>query len=189
MMCAQRRADLLPNLSGTAETNSRTFNTATLGLNFPTAQGQAPFFDPNGEVLGPVPTTDFRAHIQQNVYDPAVNARLRLARQQSLATRTEVSQVGEASAAQAAVAYVRVLRSAAAFEARAADSALAADLLRIARETLRAGTGVALDVTRAESQLVSIRLQLITARVERDKAMLDLQRALNLSYDVPIRLT
>ncbi len=185
----QRRADLLPNLSGTAETNSRTFNTATLGLNFPSAPGQAPFFDPNGEVIGPVPTTDFRAHLQQNIYDPSVNARLRLARQQAVATRSEASQVGEVSAAQAAVAYVRVLRAAAALEARAADSALAADLSRIARETLRAGTGVALDVTRAESQLVAIRSQLISARVEREKAMLDLQRALNVPYDVPVRLT
>lgn len=184
----QRRADLLPNISGVAETNSRTFNTATLGISFPTAPGSQPFFDPRGEVLGPVPTTDFRARIQQNIYDPSVNARLRLARQQSLSSRTEASQVGEASAAQAAVAYVRVLRSQAVFEARAADSTLAADLLRIARETLRAGTGVALDVTRAESQLVSIRSQLIGARVERDKAQLDLHRTLNLPYDLPIRL-
>ena len=122
----QRRADLLPNFFGTAETNSRTFNTATLGLNFPTAPGQAPFFDPNGEVIGPVPTTDFRAHLQQNIYDPSVNARLRLARQQAIATRSEATQVGAASAAQAAVAYVRVLRAAAALEARSADSALAA---------------------------------------------------------------
>ena len=185
---AQRRADLLPNLSATAETNSRTFNTATLGLNFPSAPGQPPFFDPDGQVIGPVPTTDFRAHLQASIYDPSISARLRLARQQSAASRTEVSLVGEASAAVATVAYVRVLRSVAVLDARSADSALAADLLRVARETLRAGTGVALDVTRAESQLVSIRTQSINARVERDKAMLELQRALNVKYDAPIRL-
>ena len=184
----QRRADLLPNITGAAETNSRTFNTATLGISFPAAPGSEPFFNPDGEVLGPVPTTDFRARIQQGIYDPSVNARLRLARQQSVAARTEATQVGEASAAQAAVAYVRVLRSQAVFDARSADSTLAADLLRIARETLRAGTGVALDVTRAESQLVSIRSQLIGARVERDKAQLELHRALNLPHDLPLRM-
>jgi len=185
----QRRADLLPTISGAAETNSRSFNTATLGLNFPSLPGQPPFFDPQGEVVGPVPVTDFRARIQQNIFDPSVNARLRLARQQSMALRVESSAVGANAATQAAVAYVRVLRSQAVFDARSADSTLAADLLRIARETLRAGTGVALDVTRAESQLVSIRSQLIGARVERDKALLDLRFGLNVPPDLPLKLT
>jgi outer membrane protein len=184
----QRRADLLPNVTGAAETNSRTFNSATLGINIPALPGQPPFFDPDGQVLGPVPATDFRARLQQNIYDNAINARLRLARQQSTASRTEVAQVSEVAATQAAVAYVRVLRAVAVFDARSADSTLAADLLRIARETLRAGTGVALDVTRAESQLVSIRSQLISARVERDKAQLDLRRALNLPLEQAITL-
>jgi len=184
---SQRRADLFPQVTGAAESNSRSFNTATLGLDFPTAPGQPPFFDPRGEVIGPVPTTDFRGRVQQSIYDPSLLSRIRSARQQSVVTRTEASQVGEQAAAQAAVAYVRVLRSQAVFDARSADSTLAADLLRIARETLRAGTGVALDVTRAASQLVSIRSQLIGARVERDKAQLDLHRALNVPYDLPLR--
>jgi outer membrane protein len=184
----QRRADLLPNLTGAAETNSRTFNSATLGINIPALPGQPPFFNPDGQVLGPVPATDFRARLQQNIYDNAINARLQLARQQSVASRTEVAQVGEVAATQAAVAYVRVLRAVAVFDARSADSTLAADLLRIARETLRAGTGVALDVTRAESQLVSIRSQLIGARVERDKAQLELRRTLNLPLEQAITL-
>ncbi len=184
----QRRADLLPSLSGIAEANSRTFNTATLGIDFPTPAGQEPFFDPRGEVLGPVPTSDVRARVAQNIYDGAAIARLRLARQQGSAARKESDQVGAAAATQAAVAYVRVQRAEAVFEARAADSTLAADLLRIARETLRAGTGVALDVTRAESQLVGIRSQLIGARVERDKARLDLRRAINVDLDQPITI-
>ena len=185
----QRRADLLPTLSTFAEANSRTFNTATLGISFPTQPGQRPFFDPDGEVLGPVPTRDVRARVQQTIYDGAAIARLRLARQQGGAARSETIQVGAAAATQAAIAYVRVLRAEAVFAARAADSTLAADLLRIARETLRAGTGVALDVTRAESQLVSIRSQLIGARVERDKARLDLRRAINVDLSQPIQLT
>ncbi len=185
----QRRADLMPNISGAAETNNRSFNTATLGLNFPSLPGQPPFFDPQGEVVGPVPVTDFRARIQQNIFDPSVNARLRVARQQSQALRLESSAVGASAATLAAIAYVRVLRSQAVFDARSADSTLAADLLRIARETLRAGTGVALDVTRAESQLVSLRSQLIGARVERDKALLDLRYSLNVPPDLPLILT
>ena len=184
----QRRADLLPSVTGFTESNSRTFNSATLGIKFPTVPGQAPFFDPNGEVLGPVPTSDIRARLQANIYDGAALARLRVARSQGAASRTEASQAGAAAATQAAIAYVRVLRAEAVFEARSADSTLAADLLRIARETLRAGTGVALDVTRAESQLVGIRSQLITARVERDKARLELRRSINVDLNQPITL-
>ncbi len=183
-----RRAELLPTITGAAETNSRTLNSATLGIKIPPIPGQAPIFDPDGSILGPVPTTDFRARVQQNLYDNSVNARLRVARQQSVASRTEAAQVSEAAATQAAVAYVRVLRAVAVFNARSADSTLAADLLRIARETLRAGTGVALDVTRAASQLVSLRSQLIGARVERDKAQLDLRRTLNLPMEQPVTL-
>jgi outer membrane protein len=185
----QRRADLLPNLSTFAEANSRTFNTATLGISFPTQPGQQPFFDPDGEVLGPVSTSDVRARVQQTIFDGAALARLRLARQQGGAARSETAQTGAATATQAAIAYVRVQRAEAVFAARAADSTLAADLLRIARETLRAGTGVALDVTRAESQLISIRSQLIGARVERDKARLDLRRAINVDLTQAIQLT
>ena len=185
---AQRRADLLPNLSGFAESNSRTFNTATLGLNIAPVPGQPPIFDPKGEVLGPVPTSDLRARVSQNIFDYSVNARLKLARQQAAASRTDATSVGETAATQAAVAYIRVLRTQATFDARSADSTLAADLLSIARETLKAGTGVALDVTRAESQLVGVRSQLIGARVDRDKAQLELRRALNLPLDQPVTL-
>jgi outer membrane protein len=185
----QRRADLLPNILGIAETNSRSFNTATLGLNFPSLPGQPPFFDPNGEVVGPVPVSDVRTRVQQTVFDGAVLARLKVARSQSAVGRTESAATGAAAATQASIAYVRAMRAEAALDARAADSTLAADLVRIARETLRAGTGVALDVTRAQSQLVTVQSQLIAARVERDKAHLELHRVINLDLDQPIVLT
>src|SRR5438270_1446721 len=44
----QRQADLLPNLSSSIQQAGRTFNTATLGIDFPTAPGQKPLFDPRG---------------------------------------------------------------------------------------------------------------------------------------------
>jgi outer membrane protein len=62
-------------------------------------------------------------------------------------------------------------------------------LLSIARSQLTAGVGVALDVTRAQSQLANARAQLISARNDRDRSQLDLRRALNLPLDTPIQLT
>ena len=42
----QRRSELIPNLSADATQGGRSFNTATLGIDFPTPVGQKPFFDP-----------------------------------------------------------------------------------------------------------------------------------------------
>ena len=48
---------------------------------------------------------------------------------------------------------------------------------------------MALDVTRAQSQLATVRAQLIAARNDRDRAGLDLRRALNIGLDTPMELT
>ena len=77
----------------------------------------------------------------------------------------------------AANAYLAVLRADAVYSARLADSTLAAELLAIAQDQLRAGTGVGLDVTRARSQLTGARTQLIVARNERDRTRVELARA------------
>ena len=44
----QRRADIMPNFSASALENGRTLNTATFGIDFPTATGQPPVFNPDG---------------------------------------------------------------------------------------------------------------------------------------------
>jgi outer membrane protein TolC len=72
--------------------------------------------------------------------------------------------------------------------ARQADSVLAADLLRIARDQLAAGTGIALDVTRAEAQLAAVRAQLLAARGERARTLLELGRVTGVATDVPVVL-
>jgi outer membrane protein TolC len=183
---AQRRADLLPQVDGAAQLADRTFNSATLGIDIPTPPGQPPIFDPRGEVLGPVPTTDFRGRVSQVLLAPAALARLRAARGQEDAARADVAGVGLAAATQATQAYVQLQRAERLLAVRGEDSVLAASLLGIARDQLRAGTGVALDVTRAQSQLTAIRAQLIAARNDRDKAQLGLRRALNLPLDQPV---
>ena len=185
----QARAALLPELSGNALQSGRTFNSVTFGITLPTAPGQPPLFNPDGQVLGPVNTVDLRGRVQTNIIDPTSFERLRTAKTQASAAQADISSAGEAAASLAANAYVRVLRTNAQLQARLADSALAHDLVTIAQSQLEAGVGVALDVTRAQSQLAGVRNQLIAARNERDKAQLDLQRSLNLALDTPLQLT
>lgn len=185
----QARAALLPELSGNALQSGRTFNSVTFGITLPTAPGQPPLFNPDGQVLGPVNTVDLRGRVQTNIIDPASVQRLRTAKTQANAARADISNAGDLAATQAANAYVRVLRTNAQLQARLADSSLARDLVTIAQSQLEAGVGVALDVTRAQSQLAGVRNQLISARNERDKAQLDLLRSLNLALDTPVQLS
>lgn len=177
-----RRADLLPNISASAVEAGRTFNTATLGFAFRGADGSS-FFNPDGEVLGPVLSTDLRARVSQVLFDAGALERLRVARTAATAAGTEADVAAERAAGQAAAGYVRLLRADAQIAARRADSTLAADLLGIAQDQLTAGVGVALDVTRARSQAAQIRAQQVAARLERDRAALELSRILGLAPD------
>ncbi len=183
---AQARAALYPRLSADLSEAGRTFNTATLGLDLPSVPGQPPIFDPDGEIAGPVITTDLRARLSADVLDLAARRRVASARAGVVAARAEVDAVAERAAAQAAAAYVAAAAAKAALDARAADRALAEDLLRIARAQLGAGVGVGIDVTRAEARLAAITAQTVAARGRWEGARLDLLRALGLAPATPI---
>jgi len=96
------------------------------------------------------------------------------------AADADVTNASETAGLLAANAYLAALRADAVYGARLADSTLAAELLRIAQDQLRAGTGVALDVTRARSQLTGARTQLIVARNDRARTRIELSRAMGL---------
>jgi outer membrane protein TolC len=81
------------------------------------------------------------------------------------------------------------VRADAVLAARTADSTLAAELLAIARDQVQAGVGVALDVTRARSQLSQAHAQLIAARADRDRARLELRRVTAIDPAAPLVLS
>ena len=185
----QRRADFLPNLSGALGENERTFNSASFGISFNDPLTGKSLFNPNGQVLGPIRTWDVRGTVRQSIFDAGSFARLQAARAGVAAYGAEVSVASQMAAANAATAYVRALRADAQIAARAADSTLATELLGIARDQLAAGVGIALDVTRAQSQLASARVQLLVARNERSRTLLELTRALGLPASTPVVLS
>ena len=185
----QAKSALLPQVEAIPNWTSRTVNSASFGFNFPAEPGKPPLLDPNGQIIGPVRFYDFRGQVSQSVYDPAASQRVRAARANVSAANADVATVAEQAASNAALIYVRSIRGDATLQARIADSALANDLLQIARDQLSAGVGVALDVTRAQSQLAASRSQIIIARNDRDRARLELRRALNIPLDTPLELT
>ncbi len=184
----QKRGALFPDVVAGIQQASRTTNTATFGFTFRDATGR-PLLNPNGELLGPIPTVDIRYRITQPLLDFASIAKWRAAQSTMVAASAEVNAQAEGAAASAAVSYVRAARADAQLSARVADSVLAADLLRIARDQLTAGVGIALDVTRAQSQLASTRAQLISARSDRDRSALELKRILGMPLDAPLTLS
>jgi outer membrane protein TolC len=176
----QRKADLLPTVSSYVQQAGRTFNTSTLGIEFPTPPGQQPIFDPQGQVEGPVNTLDVRGRVQQSLLDFAALGRVRSARAAARSSNADADAIAEQAATIATNAYIRAMRADADLQARQADSLLATELLRIAQAQLQAGTGVGLDVTRARSQLAATRASVIGSRTARDHAHLDLLRSLAL---------
>lgn len=184
----QSKAAFLPNVSGDLFEGEHTFNSASFGINFADPASGRFLFDPNGVVLGPVRTYDIRGTISQSIYDPSAYAKLKAARAVSSAYGDEAAAQSQQAAANAATVYVRALRADAMFAARLADSTLGEELLTIARDQLNAGVGIALDVTRAQSQFAATRAQIISARNDRNRARLDLHRALGLPLNAPVAL-
>ena len=176
----QRKADLLPTISSYVQEAGRTFNTSTLGIDFPAPPGQPPVFDPKGQVEGPVNTLDVRGRVQQNLVDFGALGRVRSARAAARSSSADADAAAEQAATIATNAYVRAMRADADLRARQADSLLATELLGIAQAQLQAGTGVGLDVTRARSQLAATRASVIASRTARDHAHIDLLRSLAL---------
>ena len=184
----QRRAEFLPSIMAAVGESEHTFNSASFGISFADPVSGKSLFNPNGQVLGPVKIWDVRGTLRQSVFDPGAFARMRASRASASAIGTEANGAAQQAASLAAASYVRALRADAQWLARIADSTLAAELLSIARDQLAAGMGIALDVTRARSQLSAAHSQLIAARIERDRARLDLVRALNLPLGTVVAL-
>lgn len=184
----QSTADLLPSLDAGLSQSARTFNTASFGLDFPTAPGQPPFFDPNGEVVGPVRATDLRATAVVPLIDFEALRDRRSAMASEDAARQEEGAVADAAAVNASRAYLATLRARADVTAREQDLALAQELLQVAEGLVEAGVGVAIDVTRAQSQVATIRAQLLASRHQAEVSELTLRRSLRLPDAVDVVL-
>lgn len=177
----QSRASLLPSLNGSASQFTRTLNTASFGFSLPG-------LNPNGQIIGPFRVLDARASVQAPLFDFGAFSRYRAANAEVKATAADATVASEKAGTDAALAYVQTLRAEGDFRARSEDSVLAVDLVNVAQAQLDAGTGIALDVTRAQAQLASTRAGLISSRAARDRSRITLARALNLPPRTPLVL-
>jgi outer membrane protein TolC len=172
----QRRADLLPTLTATAGPTRQTVNIDEFGIPF--AQG----------VTDPFTVWRFGVRATETVFDASLVTRYRASRDSALASGADARAIGELSASAAGLAYLRALSAGETVRAREADSAVAASLFDQARQMVDAGVSPAIDGTRSEVQLASVRTQLEVARNQRDRTLLDLARTLDLAPETPIAL-
>ncbi len=181
----QARSALFPNLSAAVGFSERTTNSASLGFDFPTAPG-AP---PRSNLLGPVGVFDVRLRGSQPLYDPAIRARVAVARVAVTGGQAEREATAEDAIAQAGTAYVQAATAAARIDARRRDVVIARELLDVAQAQLDAGIAVGIDVIRARTQVAVAEGQLELARNARDQADLDVARALGLVPGLHFALT
>jgi outer membrane protein len=161
----ERRADLLPNISGSAGVTRQTVNLDEFGI--PIASG----------VTDPFTIWRFQVRASQTVFDPSAITRLRAAHDTATAAGLDAQAVGQQAGATAGLAYLRVLSAQETVKAREADSTVAAQLLDEARQLVSAGVSPAIDQTRSEVSFGAVRTQLEVARNGADRARLDLAPA------------
>jgi outer membrane protein len=180
----QTRAALLPDLSASASWLNRTFNLHSLGIEIPTAPGQPSLPD----LVGPFNTWDARVEVRQSLLDLSALARTHAAHAAVTSAEADSGAASEAAAQRAAMAYLQAARAHAQVAARVADSSIATELLVLAQAQKTAGVSAAIDVTRAQTQLVAARGALVVARTQLRRSLLDLARALGLDPAVPLEL-
>lgn len=172
----QRASELLPQISGGASWNRQTVNLDEFGI--PIATG----------VTDPFEVFRLQLRASQTVFDAAAFSRLRAERDAAVASGEDARTAGELAGATAGVAYLRVLSARETVAARQADSTVAAELLGQARKLVESGVSPAIDATRSEVSFGSVLTQLEVARNNRDRARLDLLRALDLPPSTDIEL-
>ena len=173
---AERRADLLPNISGNASYLRQTVNLDQFGI--PIATG----------VTDPFNIYTLQLSGRQLLFDASTITRLRAARDTAVAAGLDAQAVGEIAGATAGLAYLRALSANETIRAREADSTVAAQLLSQARQLVSAGVSPAIDATRSEVSFASVRTQLELARNAADRAQLDLLRTLDLPSGTRLQL-
>jgi outer membrane protein len=174
---SQARAALLPNLDGSLSYQSRTQNLQAFGLLIRVPGILIPSF------VGPFTVFDARASATQSVFDLGSIRRYQASKTAVTAADAERQSAEEQTRQQVSRAYLGVLRSQAVLQAERANAELAERLLRLATEQKAAGTGTAIEVTRARVQASNQHQRLLVAENEDRRSRLQLLRAIGLDLN------
>lgn len=169
----QARAALLPNVDGSVSQSSQTRNLQAMGIDLavPLPGFTAPRF------VGPFEVFDARISATQSLLQVGSIQRYRAAKEATKAADAEEAYLREAVVSQVAKAYFAVQAAEAQYASAQATLQLAKDLETLAQQQKDAGTGIALEVTRARVQRSRAEQTLIRREADRNAACLHLLRA------------
>jgi outer membrane protein len=181
---AQARAAFLPDIETSVTDQNETVNLRSFGLNFPLAAGLS-----FPSLVGPFSVFDARATAQQSVFDFSSIRKYQSSKVTVEATRADAETTRNQVSDMVARSYLACLRADAKLETERANVDLSDALLKLSNRQKTAGTGLAIEVTRAQVQLANDRQNLIVAENDRRKAVLQLLRAMGLNLDARIEFT
>ena len=170
-----RLGELLPNFSSRLSYANRRFFQSSFG-------GAARRSDP-------IDFVEARGLLSQNLFSLSLIQQWRAAKADVNVAGLDFEAKKRETMETVALVYLEVLRNQEGVKARQADVMLNKELLRLARERKAAGMATSLDVTRAQVQLEQERQRLLVAQNDHGRAMLNLIRALGITFDVTLVLT
>ncbi|MBZ5555060.1 MAG: TolC family protein [Acidobacteriia bacterium] len=182
----QARAALLPNLDGQVSQSNITINLKAQGIDF--SKIPIPGFSSFGALVGPFDRFDARAFLQQNLFNFAAIRQYQAARISHKVSTLEAERVRRDTIATVSALYYGVLQAAAHIDATQANIRLNESLLELAVHQKDAGTGTAVDVTRAQVQLAQQRQRLLSDEVDYEDARLRLLKAMGKDVSMDVQL-
>lgn len=176
----------LPNVSGQASQVNTTVNLRARGIDF--SKVPLPGFSNINPLVGPFNSFDVRAYLQQTLFNLAAIRQYQAARAAQRATSLEAERARREAVATVAALYYGVLQAAAHIDATQANIRLNESLLELAEHQKEAGTGTAVDVTRAQVQLAQQRQRLLSDQVGYEDAKLRLMKAMGKGVSGEVKL-
>jgi len=178
----QSRAALLPTFTGSIHEQNQLVNVAALGVQVQVAG--IPVVLSND----PFSTFDARISAQQVIFDWGA-VRSTQASHAAVQSAKEASKSAqEATVSRVAQSYFAALQGEALLETARSNVSLAEALVTLAEDRMSAGQGIAIEVTRARSQLAHEQQQMLAAENGSFRARLRLCRDIGLPLDCRIAL-
>ncbi len=182
---AETRAAFLPNLDSSVTQQNTVRNLAAFGIRL---QSPVPGFA-LPEIVGPFNVFDARVSATQTIFNLSAIRRYQAAGSQADAARAAGADTRSQTTAAVARAYVSAQLAQRRRETAEADVALAEELVRVAEDRIRAGTGVRIESSRAQVQLADRRQAVIDWRTRSHAAQMQLARLLGVGFDRDLVLT
>ena len=181
----QARADLLPNVDGTVSQSSQTRNLQAFGIQIaiPIPGFEQPRF------AGPYDVFDARLSATQTIFSMSAIRRYQASREGISVARAEEELTRQNVSASVVKAYYNAQRAKAQQVAAEANLALARELEGLTTNQKSAGTGLAVEVTRASVQRSQAEQVLLVRQNELRAAQLQLLRLIGLSLSGEVALS